>query len=110
MFEYLVLNMWKDGTEHCTAYESFKLDKREISWGASYRLVNDHIKNNWVIEKWNANTFIGIADKGKEETLCLDEFKKWLADKNIPDAYMEWLRANPDYVKRYPHIAGKEFI
>ncbi len=51
-----------------------------------------------------------MVAKGKEETICLEEFKKWLKENNVNDAYMEWLRKNPEYVKRYPKICGKEYV
>ena len=110
MFEYLKMDMWKNGTEHCTAYGSFAIDDREIWYGTKYCLINDHVKNNWVIEKMNTNTYIGVIAKGKEETLSLGEFKKWLQENGINDAYMEWLRKNPDYVKQYPKICGAAFV
>lgn len=69
MFEYLSLNMLKDGTEQCIAYGSFALDKRGIYYGTTYRLENNHVKNNYKIEKWNSNNYIGIVATGKEETL-----------------------------------------
>lgn len=110
MFEWLKMNMWKDGTEHCTAHEIFYIDSDEIGRGTSYHLINNHVKNEWVIEKWSNNVYLGVIDKGKEETLCLDEFKKWLGGHSITDAYIEWLRNNPKYVKMHPGICGEEFI
>ncbi len=114
MWEHLEMTMWCDGTEHCSAYASFELDSRGICITKSYALVNNHVKNNWVIEKWDnsymGNNYRGIVAKGTRGTLCLKEFKAWLEKNKVPDAYMEWLRSNPDYVKAYPRSAGVEFL
>lgn len=110
MFEYLTLNMWNDGTEHCTCYGSYGLDNRDIEYGTRYCLTNNHVKNTWKIEKWNTHTYIGVVARGKEETLDLEQFKKWLSKNNVEDAYMDWLRKNPEQVKSHPGICGAEFI
>lgn len=110
MFEYLELNMWPDGTEHCMAYSSFDLDEREIFRGTSYRLENNCVKNNWRIEKWNTDFYVGVVASGKDETLTLSEFKQWLEKNKVPDAYMDWLRKNPDYVKQHPKMCGAEYV
>ena len=111
MFEYLEMsNITKNGIEYCSAYENFNVDRREIWCGTKYVLRNDYNKNCWVIQRTSHIEWIGVVDKGEEETMTLCDFKKWLIDKNIKDGYMEWLRNNPDYMKHYPEICGAKFV
>jgi hypothetical protein len=110
MFEYLKMLMWEDGTEHCIAYENFALDDREIWYGTSYELDNDHRHNTWSISLNNQNGFVKTVAHGKEETLCLPEFKKWLSEHNINDGYMDFLRANKWYCEKYPEANGVKFV
>ena len=110
MFEYLTLNMRNGRTEHCTCYGSYGLDSRDIECGTRYCLTNNHVKNTWKIEKWDTHTYIGVIARGKEETLSLGEFKKWLRENNVKDAYMEWLRENQEQIKLHPKILGAEFV
>lgn len=110
MFDYLEINMWKDGTEHCVAYADFNLDERQIWFGTKYCLCNNHIKNNWEIHLWNTNTFKGVVASGKEDTLSLKQFKDWLLQHEVKDGYMDYLRNHAGYVKSYPKLSGAQFI
>ncbi|MCK9576448.1 MAG: hypothetical protein M0R51_11045 [Clostridia bacterium] len=110
MFEYLEMRIWGDGTEHCVAYNNFALDDREIWYGASYELENDNKHNTWSINLYNQDGFIKKVAQGKEETLCLDEFKKWLSEHKVNDGYMNFLRENKWYCEKYSQANGVKFV
>lgn len=109
-FEYVKLNMWNTGEEVATAYATFDIDNRGIWVGRKYVLTNNHVKNSWEIHLWSENSYIKFIERGKEETLSLGEFKEWLSDRNVPDAYMEYLINHPEYVESNPGMLGAEFV
>lgn len=104
------MNMRSDGTENCTAYAKFALDSRGIWFGESYDLVNNHVKNSYEIQLFNSHGYIKTVLRKKEETLNLNEFKKWLFENGVDDAYMNFLRSNKWYCDKYPKSMGIEFV
>ena len=74
-------NIDRNGRESMSICIKCSLDSRNICNGTSIVLVNDHMHNSWLIYKKITPCGYKELERGKEETLELSEFERWL-EKN----------------------------
>lgn len=68
------------GIEHMSVCVDCILDCRNICSGKRIILENDHIKNSYSIYLMQGARYKKELQKGKDETLELTEFQKWLLE------------------------------
>lgn len=91
MFEYLKMNkINKTGVEHVSATVNlFKLDEDGLGHGTTIVLTNNHAKNTYQIDEnrlmRGSSSFVRIIERGKDETMGVEEFKKWLINNGYSD-------------------------
>lgn len=91
MFKYLKMNrINKAGTEHISAtVDPFRLDENGLGYGKTIVLTNNHDKNTYEIVEnrltHGSSCFVRIIEKGKDETMGTEEFKRWLMDNGYSD-------------------------
>lgn len=91
MFKYLEMSkINKAGTEHVSAtVDPFNLDEDGLGYGKTIVLTNNHSKNTYEIKEnrliHGSSSFLRIIEKGKDETMGVEEFKRWLIDNGYSD-------------------------
>ena len=95
MFDYVKMSsVNEDGIEQCFAWGDYTEDIHGMACGVSYVLKNDYKNNSFKIEK--IKHIAGyvrdfeVIEKGKEETLTIEEFKNWLVVHKIRDGFSEY--------------------
>ena len=113
MFEVIDVVNRTDGIEMCTAWVKFDLDNRGLIIGTSITLENDYREEKYRIfsQKWTggAPQTFELIEKGNDDCIPAELFKKWLNDRGYDDAYYKYIVEHPEYAEKYPEAVNQYF-